>query len=200
MGKVCVTGNTVIDALKEGLRVMEPSPHGMDPFLLLDMHRRETNEMGMDRIAEVVLEQAKAHGLKVYWPAHPSPKVQSVARSFVSQGLKVLPPLDYLGFINLMQHATLILTDSGGVVEEAITVGTPTLQLRDHTDRQEAIDYQCSWLASTNPEEIERLLAIAVPYAPSWKAWMKDVKNPYGNGDAGEKSVAFFCGEFNDVV
>ncbi len=198
-GRICVTGNTVIDALNAALQIMTPEPYGMDPFLVLDMHRRETDTHGMDRIAEVVLRQANEHGLKVYWPAHPSPKVQAVAMSFAKQGMKVIQPLNYFSFINLMQNAELILSDSGGVIEEAITIGTPTLQLRDHTDRQEAVEGNFSWLSTTNPQEVERQLRIAIPYAPSWKEWMKGRVNPYGNGDAGHKSVDFFLREFNDV-
>ncbi len=198
-GKVCVTGNTVIDALKATLAKMHPEPHDIEPFLLLDLHRRETETDLMDAIVEVVIDQAQAHGLKVYWPAHPSPKVQSVAMSFRADNFRVLPPLNYPSFINLMQQAQLILTDSGGVVEEAITIGTPTLQLRDHTDRQEAVEANFSWLATTDPKEVERQLKIAIPYAPSWKEWIAGRMNPYGNGDAGRRSVDFFLREFNNV-
>ncbi len=199
LGKVEVTGNTVIDALNVALQKIESEPFSLDPFILLDMHRRETDAHGMDRIAKVVVEQAAAHGLKVYWPAHPNPKVQDVARSFEGQGLKVLPPLNYLSFISLMQQAQLILTDSGGVVEEAITIGTPTLQLRDHTDRQEAVEHSVSWLATTDPQRIERLLKIGIPYASTWKTFIKQHDNPYGLGDAGRRSVDFFLREFNDA-
>jgi UDP-N-acetylglucosamine 2-epimerase (non-hydrolysing) len=202
-GSVYMTGNTVIDSLKTVMKDL-PEGHHCNPYLLLDMHRRETDGHGMDRITETVLEQAEQHGLDVIWPAHPSPKVQAVALSFVRQSkrLIMLPPQPYINFIRLMRDAELILTDSGGGVEEAITLGTPTLQLRDHTDRQEAIDTQCSWLATTRPEEVERLLKIAIPYAPRWKEWMlhyMSEKNPYGNGDAGKQSVDFFLGEFKDA-
>jgi UDP-N-acetylglucosamine 2-epimerase (non-hydrolysing) len=203
-GKISITGNTVIDALKEGMRLADERlvkgySHG--PYILLDLHRRETDERGMEEIVKVVIRQAAAHGIRVVWPAHPNPKVQRIARQYDGSYLWVEPPLNYLTFIQFMRGAELILTDSGGVVEEAITIGTPTLQLRDHTDRQEAVDYQYSWLATTNPDEIERLLKIAIPWAPRWKEWMTAyaTKNPYGDGTAGDKSVAFFLGEFNDA-
>lgn len=194
-----VTGNTVIDALIHVRGQMPPEPHGLDPFLLLDMHRRELDDKGMDRIVEVVIAQAKAHHLKVYWPAHPSPRVQAVALSFQDQSdgtFRMLPPLEYRPFINLMQQAALILTDSGGVVEEAITLGTPTIQLRDYTDRPEAIDCNASWLASTDPVEVARRLDIGIPYAAAWRQAIQSKDNPYGDGHAGEKIVNAFLSSY----
>jgi UDP-N-acetylglucosamine 2-epimerase len=192
-GKVCVTGNTVIDALRYVLPTLPKDRH-CRPYILLDMHRRETSESDMERIVEIILEQTASYDFDIIWPAHPNPKVQAVALKFMQRSMRLvlLRPQPYVNFVRLMRDAELILTDSGGVVEEAITIGTPTLQLRDYTDRQEAIGHQYSWLATTNPDEVERILKIALLYAPSWKARMKDVKNPYGNGDAGDRSVEFF--------
>jgi len=193
-GRMCVTGNTVIDALRDGLRQIQNwvRTYSYGRYILLDLHRRETEDWQMDAIVQVVIDQAQAHGLKVVWPAHPSPRVQAVARSFEADGFIVLPPLDYLRFIEHMRDAELILTDSGGVVEEAITIGTPTLQLRDRTERPEALECQASWLATTDPDEIARHLKIAIPYTQTWKEWLTRIKNPYGDGHAGEKIVNFF--------
>lgn len=91
-----------------------------------------------------------------------------------------------------MRDANLILTDSGGVTEEAISLCRPTIQLRDCTDRQEAIDVNASWLGTTNPAEIERLLKIAIPYAQTWHEFIKTISNPYGDGTAGIKVVDYF--------
>jgi UDP-N-acetylglucosamine 2-epimerase (non-hydrolysing) len=113
-GKVCVAGNTVIDALKAAIAKIEPDPHGMDAFILLDLHRRETSQAGMEEIVETVIRQAACYGLGVYWPAHPNPKVQEVAQRYRGRTLRVAPPMNYLSFICMMRQAELILTDSGG--------------------------------------------------------------------------------------
>ena len=195
-GRICVTGNTVIDSLKEGLRqIGESVPFVVNNrYILLDLHRRETDMHSMGRIVKVILEQAKLNGLKVWWPVHPSPKVQEVAKSFEDQDETLIcwRPQQYLHFINFMKNSELILTDSGGTVEEAITLGIPTLQLRDYTDRQEAIDMNCSWLATTRPEEVGRLLYIAIPFAKYWKEDIGRRPNPYGNGVSGNLIVEKF--------
>jgi UDP-N-acetylglucosamine 2-epimerase (non-hydrolysing) len=192
-GMIFTTGNTVLDALQYVLPQVPVESHPA-PYVLVDLHRRETDTAKLQAIIEAIITQARKFHVDVIWPAHPRPAVQAVVQACAHYGpqITILPPQPYLSFINWMRGAQLILTDSGGVVEEAITLGTPTLQLRDHTDREEAAEHQYSWLATTDPDKISRLLEIALPYASCWKERMRNAKNPYGDGHAGEDIVQCF--------
>lgn len=193
-GRVAVTGNTVIDALQEGMRQLanleqEQPRIRRTGYFLLELHRRETVSRDFSAIVKTIVEAARQHRRWVIWPAHPNPAVQKVTHAISDSTLWVWNPQEYLSYIELMRDADLILTDSGGTVEEAITLGTPTLQIRDHTDRPEAIAVQASYLVGTDPQKLADLLNTIVPYAPQWKAQLASIKNPYGDGNAGERAV-----------
>lgn len=194
-----ITGNTVIDALMEGLKLLPQNEITYaSKYLLIDLHRRELSANALSEIMEKIFLAAKDHDYMVIWPAHPNPKIQAEAMKWKDNDtFLIIEPQNYLQFIRLMRDADLILTDSGGVVEEAITLGTPTLQIRKATDRQEAILHQCSWLTGLDADEVYRFLIGAIQYAEEWHKWIERVKNPYGNGHAGEKIVKSFLGRLS---
>jgi UDP-N-acetylglucosamine 2-epimerase (non-hydrolysing) len=123
---------------------------------------------------------------EVRWPVHPNPAVQMVARQVAEHpALLREEPLPYPQFLRAIQDASLVITDSGGSVEESTVLGTPTLQLREYTDRQEAVAAQMSWLVGRNPQDVVKLVGEALTVAPPWKASLQGRASPYGDGTAG---------------
>lgn len=191
--RVELTGNPVVDAVQH-VREMESTQYSVAfhaPYkrgILLELHRRESFGPGLLAMAEAVIEGAATRGDEVVWPAHPNPAVQKAVAALQGKyrNLFIEPPMDY-GFFLAVAHAScLIVTDSGGVVEEACTLGTPTLQLRDHTDRPEAIPI-FSWLAGRDPAKIRDLVTVALDNAESWRRQIQGRANPFGDGHAGER-------------
>lgn len=187
-GHVVMVGNTSIDSVMDA---MDDLPPGAGPspvcYVLLDLHRRESFGPCMAAMVRATLRAAAAHDVRVFWLVHPNPAVQDMAMSIEHPCLTQMAPLPYHAFIALARQAQLILTDSGGLCEEAIQFGVPTLQLRDYTDRPEAIAAGCSWLAGRRPADIEKLTMDALTMTETWKTAIRRRQNPYGGGDAGEK-------------
>lgn len=196
---VHVTGNTVIDALlavvgrieaEADLRAGLAARFGfLDPearILLVTGHRRESFGAGFERICQALAEIAHCHpALEVVYPVHLNPNVQEPVRRLLSgiRNVHLIEPLDYLPFVYLMNRAHLILTDSGGVQEEAPSLGKPVLVMRDTTERPEAVAAGTVRLVGTDSaaivDGVRRLLLDTSEYER-----MRFAHNPYGDGQA----------------
>ena len=205
-----VTGNTVIDALQHVSKQAEPveiteligrllrrsAPQNeMNKLILVTAHRRENFGTPMDDICHALIEIAKRGDVEIVYPVHLNPNVQEPVNRLLKgvDHITLLPPLDYLPLVHLMKHASLILTDSGGIQEEAPAFGIPTLVLRDVTERPEGVAAGTLKLVGTETrrivEEAQRLLDHPAAYAKMSKA-----VNPYGDGHAAEKIIQVLVG------
>jgi UDP-N-acetylglucosamine 2-epimerase (non-hydrolysing) len=193
-----VTGNTVIDALQFVSKQSEPQEITQlvatklkaKKLILVTAHRRENFGEPLENICRALLELAKRGDVEIVYPVHLNPNVQEPVNRLLkgTEHITLLPPLDYLPLVHLMKHATLILTDSGGIQEEAPAFGVPTLVLRDVTERPEGVDAGTLKLVGTETStivhEAKRLLEDKSAYAK-----MSRAVNPYGDGHAAEKII-----------
>ena len=195
---IVVTGNTVIDALH--WVVQQPfdfSTLNLDlspdqRLVLVTAHRRENFGQPIENICQAIAELAAHYAGEVQfvYPVHLNPNVQEpVYRLLGDQpNITLLPPLDYLPLVHLMKRTTLVLTDSGGIQEEAPGLGIPTLVLRNTTERPEGVEAGTLKLVGTDPEGIVRE-ARRLLDDPAAHAAMSGAKNPYGDGHAAERIV-----------
>src|SRR5690606_4001552 len=192
---VHVTGNTVIDALMNVVDRDLPSPAGVashERLVLVTAHRRENFGAPFREVCRAIRTVADVHGdVRMLYPVHPNPNVAGVAREMLGNHPRITlcDPLDYLPFVAAMKRADLILTDSGGVQEEAPALGKPVLVMRRETERPEAVAEGVVKLVGPDYEaivaEAGRLLSDPVAYA----AMAKGV-SPYGDGHAAERIVS----------
>lgn len=204
---VVVTGNTVIDALLwaatcRGAGYHHPALAQLDatsaPVLLVTAHRRESWGEPLRALGRALVRVAAAQpGLEMVFPAHPNPIVRAAIEPVAARvpNLVITEPLPYAAFVRLMNRATLILTDSGGIQEEASSLGKPVLVLRDTTERAEALTYGSAALVGTTEDSIThsviRLLSDAAAYAA-----MATARNPFGDGQAARRAVAALACHF----
>lgn len=190
---VLVTGNTSIDAILNMSQRLEPlTPPRDGRMILVTTHRRENWGEPQRRICRAILRIINAvEDVYVYLPMHPNRIVRDVLESELGSNDRVIltEPPEYRGFAQLMMSSHLILTDSGGVQEEAPSLGKPVFVLRDETERPEGIDAGNAVLVGTNEdrifEESTRLLTDARAYEEMARA-----RNPYGDGLAAKRIVA----------
>lgn len=196
---IYVTGNTAIDALKTTVRHDYHDEVtdwlGESRLILLTAHRRENLGEPMRQIFRAIARIArKFPDVKVVYPVHMNPAVREPANEILGDcaNVRLIEPLDVLAFHNLMARSYLILTDSGGIQEEAPSLGKPVLVLRDVTERPEGIDAGTLKLVGTDEERVYaesvRLLTDANVYAK-----MSGAKNPYGDGLASERIASAVC-------
>ena len=196
--RVVVTGNTVVDAVKLMLAapfdwrdsVLPDLPNG-DRLLLVTSHRRESWGQELENICLAIRELVVMfRGLHVLYPVHLNPRVRATVHSMLAdvERVHLTQPLDYPTFINVMRRSTLILTDSGGVQEEAPTLRKPLLVLRRVTERPEAFRAGLSKVIGTTHttivDEVSRLLTDDKAYAA-----MTTGTNPFGDGRAAQRIV-----------
>ncbi|WP_375264218.1 non-hydrolyzing UDP-N-acetylglucosamine 2-epimerase [Palleronia sp.] len=195
---ITVTGNTVIDMLYDTLDRIVGSPDlrqelsvrfglsAQHKLVLATMHRRESFGSGLLGVCLALKALAKRPDIKVLVTLHPNPNVRMVLERELGgiEAINLLPPQDYESFIYLVSSACLILTDSGGLQEEAAALGTTVLVLRDKTERPEAVEAGAAYLVGTEPrrilEQSHRLLDNALPSVGFRKS-----PNPFGDGKAG---------------
>jgi UDP-N-acetylglucosamine 2-epimerase (non-hydrolysing) len=198
--RIHVTGNTVIDALLATLARVRANARpwieryamlGDRPMVLVTAHRRESFGPGLERIAAAVLCLAQRFPAVAFvYPLHPNPNVERLMRRLLAgrDNILLAPPAGYAEFVWLMDRSRVILTDSGGVQEEAPTLRRPVLVLRETTERPEVVECGASQLVGTCTERIvdatSRLLTDPVAY----RAAQVDV-NPYGDGQAAQRIV-----------
>jgi UDP-N-acetylglucosamine 2-epimerase len=209
-----VTGNTVIDALMEVVARIDAAPdlqHSLAakfPFLdsrrrliLATGHRRESFGDGFERICLALRELGERPDVQVVYPVHLNPNVQEPVHRLLGSSPRVhlIAPQDYLPFVYLMTRAHLLLTDSGGIQEEAPSLGKPVLVMRETTERPEAVQSGTVRLVGTDParivRECSRLLDDAQAYATMARA-----HNPYGDGLAARRIAAIVAGDTTGVV
>jgi UDP-N-acetylglucosamine 2-epimerase len=199
--RIEVTGNTGIDALlyvkcrlENGeLASARPMfiPNGRR-MILVTAHRRENFGAGIQQICIALREIAESHDVHIVYPVHPNPRVSQPVRQLLSghPRITLTDPLDYVSFIDLLRRAYLLLTDSGGIQEEAPSIGKPVLVLRDKTERPEAIQTGTAILVGTRVNDIvinaERLLTNVNEYQRR-----SQLENPYGDGTASAKIAEF---------
>ena len=196
---ISITGNTVIDALlwvrdkieqdhklKAGLAARYPMLDSSKKMILVTGHRRESFGGGFERMCESLRQIAQKHrDVQILYPVHLNPNVQEPVNRLLKEidNIYLIPPQDYLPFVYLMMQATIILTDSGGIQEEAPSLGKPVLVMRDTTERPEAVEAGTVKLVGTNVElivsEVDKLLTDSNAYKQ-----MSQAHNPYGDGQA----------------
>jgi UDP-N-acetylglucosamine 2-epimerase (non-hydrolysing) len=196
---IVVTGNPVIDALNFVTKQEEPSAItalvnslglGLKRLILITAHRRENFGQPIENICSAIKELVSRQDVEVVYPVHLNPKVQEPVNRILKgiPHVTLLPPLDYLPMAHLMKHSDLILTDSGGLQEEAPSLGVPVLVLRETTERPEGVEAGTLKLVGTETSHIvraaTRLLDDPVAYAEMARA-----VNPYGDGHAAERII-----------
>lgn len=196
---IVLTGNTVIDALfhtagrpyvfEDPLLARAGTVH---PLLLVTAHRRESFGAPFRDMCCAIRDLAAANpGLEVIYPVHPNPNVRRVTDAVLrgQDRVHLVEPLEYLPFVHLLKKAHIVLTDSGGIQEEAPSLGKPVLVMRDVTERPEAIEAGTAQLVGTGRDGIvnavQRLLDDSNAYAA-----MASAVNPYGDGQSSERIAA----------
>ena len=206
--RIHVTGNTVIDALHETLHRIDRRPElaaqlaGQFDFLppdrkilLVTGHRRESFGAPFQSLCEAIGDLARAHPISVVYPVHLNPNVQTAVRQVLGgiDNVHLIPPLDYLPFVHLMRAAHVILTDSGGIQEEAPALGKPVFVMRNVTERPEAVAAGTVQLVGTDRERIFSTVSRVLLDDSAYNA-MSLAHNPYGDGQAATRIAAILAG------
>ena len=197
--RVMVTGNTVIDALlwtvQQHVPYGAPALEAIDstdaPILLVTAHRRESWGQRMRDVASAVARLARRHpGLIVVLPLHPNPVVREALLSALRglDNVMLVEPMAYGAFARLLQRSTIVLTDSGGVQEEAPSLGKPVLVMRDTTERPEAVSAWTARLVGTDPERVYSAVDQLLTCPRAYKT-MANAVNPYGDGRAAQRTA-----------
>jgi UDP-N-acetylglucosamine 2-epimerase (non-hydrolysing) len=201
---IIVTGNTVIDALLMSAAKDLKLPINIDDnkrLVLITSHRRENFGEPFRNICKALLALANNNpDVEFLYPVHPNPNVKNVAYEFLAglPNVTLCEPLDYAPFIAVMKRAYLILTDSGGVQEEAPALGKPVLVLRDETERPEAIEQGVVKLVGSEPDYIIEQAQLLLSDEDAYKKMARGV-SPYGDGQAALRIVNVLREYFNKV-
>jgi len=202
-GRIVVTGNTVIDALKFVVRKIQRSrplqAALQEQFDFLDArrrlvlvtgHRRENFGEGFDSVCRALARLASRADVTVVYPVHLNPNVRKAVQGALTgvENVHLIEPLDYVPFVYLMQRACLILTDSGGVQEEAPALGKPVLVMRDVTERPEAVKAGVVRLVGTDEDKIVRQAGRLLDDRAAYRRMSTKV-SPYGDGHAARRVV-----------
>jgi len=189
--KIFVTGNTIVDAVYQNLElankkadVLEQLDLKEKEYFLVTTHRQE-NVDNKDRFQGILsgLQQlAKEYEMPVVYPIHPRSRKKMEEFGLSADNITLIDPQDLFGFLQLEQHAKLVLTDSGGVQEETCILGNPCVTLRDNTERTETLDVGSNVLAGTYPDDI--VDSVSVMFNKE-----RDERNPFGDGTSGKKIV-----------
>lgn len=198
-----VTGNTVIDALLYAQARIAADP-ALAPtiaplkarfagkrILAVTAHRRENFGAGMAGIAEALQKLAARKDVAIIYPLHPNPNVSGTMRPALSglDNIALIEPLDYLDFVAMMEASDIVLTDSGGIQEEAPSLGKPVLVMRDTTERPEGVAAGTARLVGTDPSVIIAETVRLLNNGDAYRA-MSSAHNPYGNGEASHRIAA----------
>jgi UDP-N-acetylglucosamine 2-epimerase (non-hydrolysing) len=195
--RIFVTGNSGIDAL---FHVVEALEQGrleraewpwIDParkLVLVTAHRRENFGEGIERICQAIAQLALRQDMQVVYPVHRNPKVLGPVTERLGSlpNVVLLPPLDYGAFVDLMRRCYLVLTDSGGIQEEAPSLGKPVLVMRESTERPEAVEAGTVLLVGNDPARIVEAAGRLLSDQEAYRR-MARAHNPYGDGHAAER-------------
>lgn len=188
--KVFVTGNTIVDAVQQNLKLAEKRKefhhYAFEKYFLLTLHR-PSNVDNKDNLKEVISSMhliAINYGLQIYFPIHPRTKKQ-LEKFSIEIDQDLIKPMEATGFLEMLileKNAQLILTDSGGIQEEACILGVPSVTLRDNTERPETLEVGASMLAGNNKDKILYATKQMLKVKNNWP-------NPFGDGKAGKKII-----------
>ena len=198
---ISVTGNTVTDALlyavskvsgtfkSKSIETLETLVDSSKKLILVTGHRRESFGQGFTQFCEALLEIATDKNVQLIYPVHLNPNVQDVVYAMLSKtsNIHLIDPLEYPSFVWLMSKASVIISDSGGIQEEAPSLHIPVVVTRDTTERQEGVDAGVSFLVGTNKQAIVKKTSEILSDLNSFK----NMSNPYGDGKASKKIVDF---------
>ena len=204
--RICVTGNTVIDALLAVVSKLQ-QPHDLKTNLLNEFsflsenrkiilvtgHRRENFGSGFENICQALKQIANQFpDVDIVYPVHLNPNVQEPVKRILSSvnNIHLIQPLDYLPFVYLMNKSHIILTDSGGIQEEAPSLGKPVLVMRDTTERPEAVEAGTVKLVGTHTSTIVSNIASLLTNSREYEQ-MSIAHNPYGDGQASQRIIDF---------
>lgn len=198
---IYVTGNTVIDALQDvSAKVMQDETlkarfeaqfdflDASKKLILVTGHRRENHGDGFERICAALKELSERDDVEILYPVHLNPNVQEPVKRHLSgrSNVHLIAPQDYLPFVYLMNRCHIIITDSGGVQEEAPSLGKPVLVMRDTTERPEAVDAGTVKLVGTNTQTIVKEALELLDNKQAYET-MSRAHNPYGDGTASQQ-------------
>ena len=204
-----ISGNTVIDALHQVIARLQGDPAlaaaqamrlpSLDPLrrlILVTGHRRENFGAGFERICNALVDIASRSDVQIIYPVHPNPSVQEPVQRLLGKlpNVHLIPPLDYLAFVHLMAQAYLVITDSGGVQEEAPALGKPVLVMRDTTERPEAVAAGTVLMVGTDRERIRAAAFTLLDDSHAYQRMLR-AHNPYGDGRAADRIVAHLLGK-----
>lgn len=197
--EIChVTGNTVIDALQQAVQLpfnlekskLKDIPFGSKEVITVTTHRRKNFGEPLENICKTILQISEIYKERVHvvYPVHLNPNVQNIVHSILGKqsNISLLTPLDYLSMVQLLKKSKVLLTDSGGLQEEAPGLGIPVLVLRDVTERPEGIASGNVKLVGANPKIIFQQVSLLLDNPQEWEK-MSKAKNPYGDGSASKK-------------
>ena len=201
---IVVTGNTGIDALRTncsrlGIRLERPRPQHTGPIrVLVTAHRRENLEGGIASICEAIAHLVtKSPGKYVFlWPVHPNPRVHEIAKALLSQHRDVIltAPATYDELLGYLDKCDIVLTDSGGLQEEAPSFSKPVLILREKTERPEGVRAGMAWLVGTDRARIQGAIEQLAQQIAEQRS-LRTPHNPYGDGYASARIADFFAGK-----
>ncbi len=200
---ILVTGNTVIDALLDAVQLIDNSPQLLSEFkeqfsflepyrrtIMVTGHRRESFGKQFEDICYGLLEISRREDVQIVYPVHLNPNVQRPVKRILgdAQNVHLIGPLDYLPFVYLMRESFLILTDSGGVQEEAPSLDKPVLVMREKTERPEGVAAGTAKLVGTSTEMIVEEVSLLLDAQDEYEK-MARAHNPYGDGHASQRIV-----------
>jgi UDP-N-acetylglucosamine 2-epimerase (non-hydrolysing) len=190
--RITVTGNTGIDAvlymrdcLERGTIRGREWPE-LDPgrkLIVVTAHRRESFGQGFEQICTAIREIANRDDVQIVYPVHPNPNVTGPVRRLLTghPHIRLIEPLDYISFVDLMRRAYLLLTDSGGIQEEAPSLGKPVLVLREKTERPEAVEAGTATLVGADTRKIIEAATLLIEDTAEYQRRQR-IHNPYGDG------------------
>lgn len=201
---ICITGNTVIDALEasinrldtyenEEIKTLKKTIEADKKLILVTGHRRENHGEGFIRICNALKKIALENDdVQIIYPVHLNPKVLKPVHEILGKisNIQLIQPLSYPSFVWLMNKSYLIITDSGGVQEEAPSLGKPVLVMRETTERPEAVDAGTVILVGTDEEKIVNETLSLLNDVEKYQT-MSQLHNPYGDGKASERIVTY---------
>jgi len=198
--KIHLTGNTVVDvvieckekAKRRSMKLLEELDINPYEYLLVTLHRQENTDVSSNLSSIIGAVSVLSERYKIVFPIHPRTqsklKAAGILNTLKRRGkLAVIPPQGYFEFLGLLSNSLTVLTDSGGVQEEALTLGVPTVTLRYNTERPETVLYGINVLAGTEPEAIVKLTENQVQRSEEIRKNSGKKPNPFGEGDAGER-------------
>jgi len=202
---IAITGNTIVDAILWGIKKILNSKKTMEnkellkglnrdrKIILVTMHRRESFGREIENVCKALkIISGKYEGIQIVYPVHLNPNIRKPVFKLLGKAdnIKLIDPLDYESFLWLMSRSYFIITDSGGVQEEAPTLKKPVLVIRKKTERTESVDMGISKLVGTETRNIINNISELLDDKDSYKKMVSD-KNPYGDGNAAKKILDF---------